>query len=154
MCAATRLIGCSSYAERSARRTHTTVEITCEVLSYADEAEFDVNHLEQLVSEWLQYNGYFVRVSVQVGARARGGFEGELDVVALNPVTQHLLHVECSLDALSAEKREERFVVNLSVVESTSRMHSRVSSCQRSWSKYWFCSLPAGTSGRSVGFGS
>jgi hypothetical protein len=52
-----------------------------------------VNHLEQLVSEWLQYNGYFVRVSVQVGARARGGFEGELDVVALNPVTQHLLHV-------------------------------------------------------------
>lgn len=69
----------------------------------------DVNHLEQLVSEWLQYNGYFVRVSVQVGARARGGFEGELDVVALNPVTQHLLHVECSLDGDSTEKREQRF---------------------------------------------
>lgn len=68
-----------------------------------------MNHLEQLVSEWLQYRGYFVRVSVQVGPRDRGGFEGELDVVALNPVTQHLLHVECSLDALSAEKREERF---------------------------------------------
>jgi hypothetical protein len=68
-----------------------------------------VNHLEQLVSEWLQYRGYFVRVSVQVGARAKGGFEGELDVVALNPVTQHLIHVECSLDALSAEKRDERF---------------------------------------------
>jgi hypothetical protein len=68
-----------------------------------------MNHLEQLVSERLQYNGYFVRVSVHVGARPNGGFEGELDVVALNPVTKHLLHVECSLDALSADKREERF---------------------------------------------
>jgi hypothetical protein len=48
-------------------------------------------------------------VSVQVGARKKGGFEGELDVVALNPVTEHLLHVECSLDALSAEQREKRF---------------------------------------------
>lgn len=95
---------------RLSRRSHTTAEITYEVLSYVDGAKSDVNHLEQLVSEWLQYNGYFVRVSVQVGARAKGGFEGELDVVALNPVTQHLLHVECSLDALSAEKREERFV--------------------------------------------
>ncbi|WP_293809384.1 hypothetical protein [uncultured Bosea sp.] len=68
-----------------------------------------MNHLEQLVSEWLQYRGYFVRQSVAVGARAKGGFEGELDVVALNPVTQHLLHVECSLDALSTEQRQLRF---------------------------------------------
>lgn len=68
-----------------------------------------LNHLEQLVAEWLQYKGYFVRVSVPVGARAKGGFEGELDVVALNPATEHVLHVECSLDALSAEKRDSRF---------------------------------------------
>lgn len=68
-----------------------------------------VNHLEQLVSEWLQYNGYFVRVSVQVGARANGGYEGELDVVALNPMNKHLLHVECSLDAHSTQVREKRF---------------------------------------------
>lgn len=68
-----------------------------------------MNHLEQLVSEWLQYNSYFVRVSVPVGARPKGGFDGELDVVALNPVTNHLLHIECSLDAHSTEKRHERF---------------------------------------------
>lgn len=68
-----------------------------------------MNHLEQLVSEWLQYKGYFVRVSVPVGAREKGGFEGELDVVALNPATEHLLHVECSLDAFSREKREDRY---------------------------------------------
>ena len=43
-----------------------------------------MNHLEQLVAEWLQYRGYFVRVSVPVGARPNGGFEGELDVVGLH----------------------------------------------------------------------
>jgi len=68
-----------------------------------------MNHLEQIVAEWLQFRNYFVRVSVPVGARTRGGFEGELDVVAINLVTNHLLHVECSLDALSAETREHHF---------------------------------------------
>ena len=68
-----------------------------------------MNHLEQLVSEWLQYNGYFVRVSVPIGPRLKGGFEGELDVVGLNVLKKHLLHVECSLDSLSKEKREARF---------------------------------------------
>jgi hypothetical protein len=68
-----------------------------------------LNHLEQLVAEWLQYNGYFVRVSVPVGARPKGGFEGELDVVAVHLPRGHLLHVECSLDALSRDQREIRF---------------------------------------------
>jgi hypothetical protein len=68
-----------------------------------------MNHLEQLVSEWLQYRGYFVRVSVPVGRRTKGGFEGELDVVALNLPEKHLLHVECSLDALQGQKREQKF---------------------------------------------
>lgn len=67
------------------------------------------NHLEQLTAEWLEYRGYFVRQSVLVGKREKGGFEGELDIVALNPVTRHLLHVECSLDADPWEKREHRF---------------------------------------------
>jgi hypothetical protein len=69
-----------------------------------------MNHLEQLVAEWLQYRGYFVRTSVQVGPRANGGFEGELDVVALNLKSNHLIHVECSLDSLSWEKRNEKFL--------------------------------------------
>lgn len=67
------------------------------------------NHLEQLTSEWLEYCGYYVRQSVLVGKSEKGGFEGELDIVALNPVTRHLLHVECSLDADPWEKREFRF---------------------------------------------
>jgi hypothetical protein len=68
-----------------------------------------VNHLEQIVAEWLQFNGYYVRTSVLVGRRDRGGFEGELDVVGLNLAKKHLIHVECSLDALSDDKRQALF---------------------------------------------
>jgi hypothetical protein len=70
-----------------------------------------MNHLEQLVAEWLQYKDYLVRVSVPVGPREKGGFEGELDVIAVNLAAKHFLHVECSLDALSTEKREIHFAV-------------------------------------------
>lgn len=68
-----------------------------------------MNHLEQLVSEWLQYKDYFVRASVQVGPRAKGGFEGELDIVGFDFDNKHLIHVECSLDAASWEDRETKF---------------------------------------------
>jgi len=69
-----------------------------------------MNHLEQLVAEWLQYKNYFVKVCVPVGLRSsRGGFEGELDVVGLNSPNKHLIHVECSLDADSWEIRNEKF---------------------------------------------
>lgn len=70
-----------------------------------------MNHLEQLVSEWLQYRGYFVRTSVQVGPRPNGGFEGELDVVGVHLGRQHLIHIECSLDTHPMTKREERFAL-------------------------------------------
>jgi hypothetical protein len=67
------------------------------------------NHLEQLVAEWCEFNGYFVRRNVHVGKRAKGGYDCELDVVAFNPLSKHLVHVEPSLDALSWEKRERRY---------------------------------------------
>lgn len=50
-----------------------------------------------------------MRVSVQVGKRAKGGFEGELDVIGVDLARAHALHIECSLDALSDAKRQERF---------------------------------------------
>src|SRR5690554_419807 len=40
-----------------------------------------MNHLEQLVAEWYEYRGYFVRRNIQVGPRANGGYECELDAV-------------------------------------------------------------------------
>jgi hypothetical protein len=68
-----------------------------------------VNHLEQLVAEWYEYNGYFVTKNVLVGKRPNGGYECELDIVAFNPKTKKLVQIEPSLDAHSWEKREARF---------------------------------------------
>jgi hypothetical protein len=67
------------------------------------------NFLEQLTAEWYEYRGYFVRRNVFVGKRSRGGYECELDIVAYNPLTHHLAHVEPSMDAESWETRERRF---------------------------------------------
>jgi hypothetical protein len=67
------------------------------------------NFLEQLVAEWYEYRGYFVRRNVAVGKRRMGGYECELDVVAFNPAVPHLAHVEPSMDAESWQTRERRF---------------------------------------------
>ncbi|HIJ66823.1 MAG TPA: hypothetical protein HPP87_01600 [Planctomycetes bacterium] len=67
------------------------------------------NFLEEIVAEWLEYEGYIVKRNERVGRRAVGGHEGELDVVGFNPKTKHLIHVETSTDADSWKVREKRF---------------------------------------------
>ena len=67
------------------------------------------NHLEDLVAEWYQFQGYFVRRNVQVGKRSSGGYECELDVVAFHPRLQKLIHIEPSLDTDKWDKRELRY---------------------------------------------
>jgi hypothetical protein len=68
-----------------------------------------VNFLEQLVAEWYEYQGYFIRRNVRVGKLPKGGYECELDIVAFHPETKHLLHIEPSTDADSWDKREKRY---------------------------------------------
>ncbi len=68
-----------------------------------------VNFLEQLVAEWYEYQGYFIRRNVRVGKRQQGGYECELDVVAFHPETKHLVHIEPSTDAASWKAREQRY---------------------------------------------
>jgi len=68
-----------------------------------------MNFLEQLVSEWLEYKGYFVRRNVHVGKRPKGGYECELDVVGFHPERRHLVHIEPSMDANSWAVRRERY---------------------------------------------
>ncbi len=66
------------------------------------------NYLEQLIAEWYEYKGYYVRRNLLVGKRVKGGFECELDVVTFNPKAKHLVHIEPSMDANSwAEPREK-----------------------------------------------
>lgn len=67
------------------------------------------NYLEQLVAEWYEYRGYFVRRNVWVGLRAKGGYECEIDVVAFHPEKKHLVQIEPSMDTNSWEKREKRY---------------------------------------------
>jgi hypothetical protein len=67
------------------------------------------NYLEQLLAEWYEYRGYFLRRNVLVGKRKKGGYECELDIVGFHPRERHLLHVEPSMDAMSWEQREQRF---------------------------------------------
>jgi hypothetical protein len=68
-----------------------------------------INFLEQLISEWYEFRGYFVRRNVRVGPRTTGGHESELDVVAFHPGKKHLVHVEPSSDAESWATRERRY---------------------------------------------
>jgi hypothetical protein len=72
-------------------------------------SEGALNHLEELTTEWLNYNGYFTRTAIKVGRRALGGYDGELDVIGYHPDKKHFVHVECSMDALTWDKREKRF---------------------------------------------
>ena len=68
-----------------------------------------MNFLDDLVSQWYSYQGYYVRTNVRVGPRALGGYEGELDVVAYKPDSNEVVHCETSMDALSWKKRRDRF---------------------------------------------
>lgn len=68
-----------------------------------------MNHLEQLVAEWYEFRGYFVRRNVAVGKRLNGGYDCELDVVAFCPARHHLVHLEPSMDANPWAVREKRY---------------------------------------------
>jgi hypothetical protein len=67
------------------------------------------NFLEQLIAEWYEFKGYFIRKNVLVGKRPKGGYECELDIVAFHPGEKHLVHIEASMDASSWIEREKRF---------------------------------------------
>jgi hypothetical protein len=68
-----------------------------------------MNFLEELASQWYEYQGYFVRRNMKVGKRAAGGWECELDVVAFHPAKKHILHIEPSMDADPWPKRVARY---------------------------------------------
>jgi hypothetical protein len=68
-----------------------------------------MSHLEDLIAEYYDWQGYLVKRNVKVGKLAHGGWEMELDVIAYDPHSQHLIHLEPSIDADSWGKREQRF---------------------------------------------
>jgi len=76
-----------------------------------------MNFLEQLVTEWYKYKGYFVRTNVRFGKRREGGYGGEMDVLAFNPKENTLVHLEASSDADNWDLRREKFAKKFRKVE-------------------------------------
>ncbi len=68
-----------------------------------------MSHLEDLLVEYYDWQGYIVRRNIKVGRLAHGGWEGELDLVAYKPGVEEVLHLEPSLDAHPWAVRERRF---------------------------------------------
>ncbi len=68
-----------------------------------------MSHLEDLVAEYYDWKGYLVKRNIKVGRLKHGGWEMELDIVAYDPHSEHLIHLEPSIDAHSWSLREERF---------------------------------------------
>jgi hypothetical protein len=68
-----------------------------------------MSHLEDLIAEYLEWQGYLIRRNTKIGKRPQGGWEMELDVVGFHPPSNRLVHYEPSLDALTWGRREEKY---------------------------------------------
>ncbi len=69
-----------------------------------------MNYLEQLVREWYEYRGYFVRRDLWVGLEpSDGSYECELDIVAFHPTHRHVVHIETSCDLRNLQDNERHF---------------------------------------------
>ena len=68
-----------------------------------------MRHLESLIAEYLEWQGFLVKRNLKIGRRERGGWEMELDVVGLNPKTKTIVHYEPSIDAQTWDKRLVRY---------------------------------------------
>jgi hypothetical protein len=69
-----------------------------------------MSHLESLIAEYLEWQGYLIRRNMKVGRRAKGGWEMELDVVGYHPQLNKIIHYEPSIHALRWAEREARYV--------------------------------------------
>lgn len=114
----------------------------------------ELNHLEELTTEWLNYNGYFTRTAIRVGRRALGGYDGELDVIGYHPDTKHFVHVECSMDALTWDKREQRFARKLELGREYASSHFKGMGAPEEFDQIVLHGFAgAATSHRSIGGG-
>jgi len=59
------------------------------------------NFLEELVAQWYEFKGFFIRRNIQFGVGTQGGREGEIDLLAFNPSTKEAIHIETAVPSLS-----------------------------------------------------
>jgi hypothetical protein len=70
---------------------------------------FPMTHLESLIAEYLEWQGFLTKRNTKVGRLGHGGWEMELDIVGYHPKNGTLVQYEPSIDSLSWKKREERY---------------------------------------------
>jgi hypothetical protein len=68
-----------------------------------------MSHLEALIAEYLEWQGYLIRRNMKVGRRTKGGWDMELDVVGYHPQRNKITHYEPSIDALGWTERAARY---------------------------------------------
>lgn len=77
-----------------------------------------MSHLESLIVEYLDWQGYLVRRNTKVGRLKHGGWEMELDVIGYHPHTSDLVHYEPSVDAHTWDTREARYAKKFAAARS------------------------------------
>jgi hypothetical protein len=75
-----------------------------------------MSHLESLIAEYLEWQGFLIRRNLKAGRRAKSGGEMELDVVGSHPKLNKIMHYEPSIDALKWWVREQRYDKKLTLV--------------------------------------
>jgi len=64
----------------------------------------NTNFLEQLVAEWYEYNGFFVKRNFWYGEQGKGGGKPDMDVLAIHPRDKAFVHIETSGDMVALQK--------------------------------------------------
>jgi hypothetical protein len=68
-----------------------------------------MSHLETLIAEYLEWQGYLIKRNIKIGRRPNGGWEMEIDVIGFHPQQARIVHYEPSIDAMTWGVREERY---------------------------------------------
>jgi len=68
-----------------------------------------MTHLETLIAEYLDWQGFLVMRNRKVGRLKHGGWEMELDIIGYRPESNQLVHYEPSLDSKPWFNRESRY---------------------------------------------
>jgi hypothetical protein len=66
------------------------------------------NVLEQLVAEWYDYKGYFIRRNIKI-AKIERGSHAELDIMGFHPKKKLLIHVEASVSKIDEATYAKKF---------------------------------------------
>lgn len=69
-----------------------------------------MSHIEDLIAEYYDWQGYLVKRNITVGKHQMGSEDVVLDLIAFNPKSGHMIHIEPSITSDSWNTHIEKFV--------------------------------------------